>query len=82
VWVMDADGTDQRNLTPTTFAGEYEPAWSPNGRKIAYVRRSRIPGQGVDIYKMRASDGLGRVNVTDTPVITEGGPDWGPARAP
>jgi tol-pal system beta propeller repeat protein TolB len=78
VWVMDADGTDQRNLTPTTFAGEYEPAWSPNGRKIAYARSSRIPGQGIDIYVMRASDGLGRTNITDTPASSEGAPDWQP----
>jgi tol-pal system beta propeller repeat protein TolB len=78
VWVMDADGTDQRNLTPTTVAGEYEPACSPNGRKIAYARSSRIPGQKVDIYVMRASDGLGRTNITDTPASREGGPDWQP----
>ena len=80
ILVMDADGTDQRNLTPTTFAAEYEPAWSPNGRKIAYARSSSIPGQGVDIYAMRASDGLGRTNITATPTTTggEGDPDWQP----
>lgn len=74
---MDSDGTDQRNLTPTPYVGEYEPAFSPNGRKIAYARaprNGRVPG---DIWKMRASDGLARVGVTDTPA-SEGLPDWGP----
>jgi Tol biopolymer transport system component len=81
VWVMNADGTGQRNLTPTNFAGEYEPAWSPSGRKIAYARKTR-DAQPAEIYVMRASDGLGRTNRSKTPTSGEGGPNWGPYLAP
>jgi TolB protein len=34
IWVMDADGTNQRRLT--SGHGEY-PSWSPDGRRIAYA---------------------------------------------
>lgn len=32
VWVMDADGTDRRLVTPAGF----DPDWSPDGTKLAY----------------------------------------------
>jgi Tol biopolymer transport system component len=42
VWVMRADGTDQRQLThpklvqPAGTGGDYPGAWSPDGKEIAY----------------------------------------------
>jgi Tol biopolymer transport system component len=36
VYVMNADGSGQRNLTPGLASGE-GPAWSPGGRKIAFL---------------------------------------------
>ena len=33
---MNADGSGQRRLTRNT-AGDYFPAWSPDGQKIAFV---------------------------------------------
>ena len=74
---MDADGTDRRNLTSTPYVGEYEPSFSPDGAKIAYARSARNGRVQADIWKMRASDGLARARVTDTPA-SEGFPDWGP----
>jgi Tol biopolymer transport system component len=39
IWVMNADGTGQKNLTNTTgSASEYEPDWSPDGVKIAFEK--------------------------------------------
>lgn len=35
VWIMNADGSEQRQLT--TVAGD-EPSWSPDGNKIVFVR--------------------------------------------
>ena len=34
---MRADGRHERNLTNTPGNDEFEPAWSPNGRLIAFV---------------------------------------------
>ena len=77
VWVMEADGTGQTNLTKTRSVGEYEASFSPSGRKIAYARAPLRGAEPMDIFKMRASDGLARARVTDTPA-PEGAPDWGP----
>ena len=36
VWTMNADGSNQRNLT-NNLAEDNEPNWSPDGRKIAFT---------------------------------------------
>ena len=42
IYVMDADGTNLRQLTegayPDGYGGDYSPAWSPDGEKIAFER--------------------------------------------
>lgn len=39
IWVMDADGSNKHNLTRHDGAKitDLDPAWSPDGRRIAYV---------------------------------------------
>jgi Tol biopolymer transport system component len=38
LWVMDADGTNQTQLTDTLFVCEKSPKWSPDGIRILYRR--------------------------------------------
>jgi Tol biopolymer transport system component len=54
IYVMNADGSGEKRLTRNP---EYDafPAWSPDARKIAFVRNLRNP----NIYVMNA-DGTGQ----------------------
>ncbi len=74
VWVMNADGTDQKQLTDNGWG----PVWSPDGTRIAYTGRrltgSRIrPNQINEVWVMNA-DG------TDQKQLTDNG--WGPVWSP
>jgi eukaryotic-like serine/threonine-protein kinase len=59
IYVMNPDGTDQRRLTHNSVI-EGEPAWSPDGRRIAFD--SRRSG-GIDISLMN-SDGTEETPLT------------------
>ena len=63
LYVMNADGTAQRNFTRSTthpFASDTTPAWSPDGRKIVFVSNRDRNGE---IYVMNA-DGSGLRKLT------------------
>jgi TolB protein len=74
IYVMDADGSDQRRLTRTE-ADDRAPAWSPDGRFIAFVSDRSSPRRHEnEIYVMKADGG-------DIHRITRNGvwdldPDW------
>ena len=74
IFVMNADGSGQTNLT-NTHAAEFDPGWSPDGKKIAFTGApTNFPPY--DIYVMNA-DGSGSKNLTKSPEV-ELGPDWSP----
>src|SRR5215207_5237936 len=84
LWVMDADGTNQTNLTNTPDTNEGQPAWSPDGTKIAFTGPGDLNEDGSgglgDVYVMDA-DGTNRTNLTDTPNRSDYQPSWAPSGA-
>ena len=74
IYVMNADGSGSRRLTHNR-AYDGEPAWSPDGRKIAFQSTKRIGGNR-EIYVMNV-DGSGKRNLTRHPAM-DGRPSWSP----
>jgi len=68
IWTMNPDGSDPLNLTADSAGADFGAAWSPDGRRIAFVRDTDGP-EGPDdfeIWLMRA-DGSGQKQITDNP---------------
>jgi hypothetical protein len=72
IYVMNADGTGQTRLT-NNAASDWEPAWSPDGSKIAFA--SDRDGNW-EIYVMNA-DGSGQTRLTTDPA-SDRYPAWSP----
>ena len=82
IYVMDADGVNQRRLTDNP-AKDLAPSWSPDGRRIAFISERdghahrRIPGRFTsEIYVMNA-DGNNQLNLTNNP-HDDRSPSWSP----
>jgi len=73
IWVMNADGSDQRRLTDNN-AMDHSPAWSPDGRQIVFM--SNRDGND-EVYVMNA-DGSNVRRLTQTSDASESFPAWSP----
>ena len=72
IFVMNADGAGQVDLSNTSDRTEFSPAWSPNGTKIAFVGQPST----FELFVMNA-DGTGVTQLTN-----DGGFDAFPAWSP
>jgi Tol biopolymer transport system component len=77
IWVMRADGSDQRRITHVGFDGE--PVFSPNGRRIAFGRITGFNANGDQLAAIYVVDTTGkhlRRVVAPLPGLEH--PDWSP----
>lgn len=72
IWIMNADGSEPRQLSDEGQWGDYFPTWSPAGDSIAF---QRISNQDARIGLVAASGGTPRF-------LTLAGDGYGPAWAP
>jgi Tol biopolymer transport system component len=83
IYVMNADGSDQRRLTHND-ADDWAPAWSPDGTQLAF---SSERDGNFEIYVMDLSDGIGARTADQDPPdqrrltyreANDWDPDWSP----
>jgi TolB protein len=73
VWVIDAQGTNERNISSSP-EDESWPTWSPDGTKVAYVR---ISSAGFGNFVVSNPDGSEPVTLSG-PSVTADLPIWSP----
>lgn len=75
LWIINADGSDARQLTSSPYA-DYSPAWSPTGDRICFRRTTNDPNQNWELFLINP-DGTGETNITNHPA-NDADPTWSP----
>ena len=73
IYVMDADGSNQTNVSNSPSTYESSPSWSPDGKKIVCVSGT---GTSSEIWTMNA-DGSNKKRITNNS-YNDGSPRWSP----
>lgn len=74
IWLMDAEGQNQRRLTMTSELSDYYPAWSPDGDWIVYAASPDGKDGNWNLYIIKA-DGSERTQLTFDEANSKF-PDW------
>ena len=83
LYLMDADGSNVRQVTFSEGVIDFQPAWSPDGRQIVIARGpGTAPPEGqltapTDLWIIDLPSGQ-ELQLTDSPETWEGWPDWSP----
>jgi len=76
LYVMNADTTDQRRITPDEFVAAGRPVWTPDAQQIVFAARRGSDGY-VDLYSVDLdTDTLTQLTFTTT--LIEGRPTFAP----
>src|SRR6267143_1103538 len=73
IFVMNADGSDQINLSNSFKIDDFAPSWSPDGTKIAFYS-SRT---GTDQIFVMNADGSDQINLSNN-AFDDTNPSWSP----
>ncbi len=76
IYVMNADGTEQRRITHEGPALEYSISWSPDANRLVFQSRPGI-NPGVHSLYVIGTDGMGRRRITDGQ-YNDYAPQWSP----
>jgi TolB protein len=80
IFTLEADGTGLRTLFDVAGTYDSAPAWSPDGRRIAFESNADVgganPEHDMEVWTM-AADGSDRVQLTHNALHDEG-PAWSP----
>ena len=76
IFIMNADGTEQRRITHEGPALEYNISWSPDGSRLVFQSRPEID-PGVHSLYIIGTDGRGRERITDGR-YNDFSPEWSP----
>jgi TolB protein len=76
IYIMDADGSDQRRITHNQLLDALYPSFSPDGRKLAFTRTAlQDPDRNILNYKVFVVN----VNGDNEKFLTDGAfPSWSP----
>jgi Tol biopolymer transport system component len=74
IWVMNADGTGEHDVSNDPTGPDIHSAWSPDGRRIAFVKQNF---DGTSALWVMKADGSGQRPLTDDTTINVH-PAWSP----